>query len=98
MALTKKIMAACIAPLSKINAIQTTVKDDSIYNSTVYYPKSWYHSTIGAGSDTNGDKIIIVKIVCYPVRYSPANNQIEYTTSFDIAVTYDEPVTISTDQ
>ena len=39
MTLAKKIMAACIAPLSKINAIQTTVKDDSIYNSTYVLPK-----------------------------------------------------------
>jgi hypothetical protein len=91
--LSKKIMAACIAPLSKISGITTNTKDDSIYNSTLFYPKSWYRYTIGAGCDTNGDEIIFIKIVCYPVRYSPANNQIEYTTSFDIQVTYEEPLT-----
>ena len=93
MVLSKKIMAACIAPLSKISDITTTIKDDSIYNSTLFYPKSWYRYTIGAGCDTNGDEIVFVKIVCYPVRYSPANNQIEYTTSFDIDLTYEEPLT-----
>jgi hypothetical protein len=91
--LTKKIRAACIAPLSKISAITTNTKNDSVYNSTLFYPKSWYRYTIGAGCDTNGDEIIFIKIVCYPVRYSPANNQIEYTTSFDIQVTYEEPLT-----
>ncbi|MCX6662239.1 MAG: C25 family cysteine peptidase [Euryarchaeota archaeon] len=92
MILTKKIMAACITPLSKINARQTNVRDEAVYNSTVFYPQSWYRSTISAGVDTNGDRILIVKIVCYPVRYSPVNNQIEYTTSFDIGLTYAEPV------
>ena len=93
MILPKKIMAARITPLSKINARQIAVPDDSIYNSTVFYPKNWYHCTIGSGYDTNRDRIITVKVVCYPVRYSPANNQIEYTTSFDLGVTYEEPVT-----
>jgi hypothetical protein len=91
--LSKKIRAACIAPLSKISDITTNTRDDSIYNSTLFYPKSWYRYTIGAGCDTNGDEIIFIKIVCYPVRYSPANNQIEYPTSFDIQVTYEEPLT-----
>ncbi len=95
MTLTKKIMAATIAPLSKIGTVRPTVTDASIYNSTVFYPKSWYHCTIGSGYDTNRNQIIIVKIVCYPIRYSPANNQIEYTTSFDVKLTYEEPATIA---
>jgi hypothetical protein len=93
MTLTKKIKAACVAPLTKIGAIQTTVTDESIYNSSEFYPQSWYHATIGAGRIISGNRAITVKIVCYPVRYSPANNQIEYTNAFDIDVTYDEPRT-----
>jgi hypothetical protein len=42
----KKIMPAQVAPLSKIQDIQTNVTDESIYESTSYYPNSWYHSTI----------------------------------------------------
>lgn len=93
MVLTKKIMAAYIAPLSKISGIKTSVKDGGIYNRTLFYPNSWYRYTIGAGCDSNGNEIISIKIVCYPVRYSPANNQIEYTTSFDIGLTYEAPFT-----
>jgi len=93
MFLTKKIMAACIAPLLKIREIKTSVIDGSIYNSTFYYPNNWFRYTIGAGCDSHGNEVIFIKIVCYPVRYSPANNQIEYTTSFDIGLTYEEPLT-----
>jgi len=92
MILTKKIMAACIAPLSQLTQIHTAIKDDAIYNSTSFYPDRWYHSTIGAGRTTKGDAILFVKIICYPVRYSPATNSIEYTSSFAITLTYDDPV------
>ena len=92
MVLTKKIMPACIAPLSKIRQINTSNKDDSVYTNTSFYPNSWYRYTIGAGSDATGAKTIFVKIVCYPVRYSPANNQIQYTTAFDIGLTYEAPL------
>ncbi len=95
MVLPKKIMAARIAPLSKIRLLNNSVKDDSIYTSTSFYPDTWYRTTIGAGCDADTGKIIRVKIVCYPVRYSPATNQIEYASSFDIGLTYEEPSTAS---
>ncbi|HIG99533.1 MAG TPA: hypothetical protein HA258_03025 [Thermoplasmata archaeon] len=91
LALSKKIMAAHIAPLSKIRLLNTSIKDDSVYNSTSFYPDRWYRTTISAGVDANARKIAIIKIVCYPVRYSPAADQIQYATSFDIDVTYEEP-------
>jgi PBP1b-binding outer membrane lipoprotein LpoB len=75
--LTKKVISARIAPLSKMNQITTSIKDMSVYNSTAFYPSSWYRCDIGAGRDENGSEIIFVKIVCYPVRYSPGNNQID---------------------
>jgi hypothetical protein len=91
--LGKKVISARIAPLSKMNLITTSVKDKSVYNSTAFYPSSWYRCDIGAGRDENGREIIFVKIICYPVRYSPGNNQIEYATSFDVALNYEAPLT-----
>lgn len=93
MVLSKKIMPASIVPLSKMRDIQTSVTEDSVYESTSYYPKSWYRSTVNAGRDLNGNKILSIKIICYPIRYSPANDQIDYATSFDIGLTYDAPIT-----
>jgi hypothetical protein len=90
--LSKKVISARIAPLSKMNQITTSIKDMSVYNNTAFYPSSWYRCDIGAGRDAKGNEIIFVKIVCYPVRYSPGNNQIEYTTSFDVHMTYEAPL------
>ncbi len=93
MTLTKKVMSARIAPLSKMSEIRASVKDKSIYNSSAFYPNKWYSVNLGAGRDNNGKEVIIVKVVCYPIRYSPANNQIDYAARFDVALAYDTPVT-----
>lgn len=93
MTLSKKVMAARIAPLSKMDQIKTSVQDLSVYNSTTFYPDSWFRYNVGAGRDKNDNKIIFVKIVCYLVRYSPANNQVEYAASFDVELTYESPLT-----
>jgi hypothetical protein len=93
--LSKKVMAACIAPLSKIGKIRSSIQDISVYNSTTFYPNTWYRSTSGAGRDSGGNQVIFINIICYPVRYSPANNRIDYATSFDIEVTYDAPMVSS---
>jgi hypothetical protein len=91
--LTKKVISARIASLSKMNQIATPIKDIFVYNSTAFYPNSWYRCDIGAGRDENEHEIIFVKIICYPIRYSPGTNQIEYATSFNIEMTYEAPVT-----
>ncbi|MCX6663803.1 MAG: C25 family cysteine peptidase [Euryarchaeota archaeon] len=93
MTLTKKIMSARIAPLSKMKEIKTSVKDNSVYSSAAFYPNKWYSVNLGAGRDYNGKEVIFVKVICYPVRYSPANNQVDYAARFDVAVTYDAPTT-----
>jgi hypothetical protein len=75
--LTKKVISARIAPLSKMSEIKASIKDKSIYNSSAFYPSSWYSYTLGAGRDYDGKQTIFVKVVCYPVRYSPATNQVD---------------------
>ena len=89
--LTKEILPACITPLSEVGQISDSVKDSSVYNSTLFYPSTWYRYDIGAGRDREGNEVIFIKIICYPVRYSPANNQIQCTSSFDISIIYDAP-------
>jgi len=93
MTLTKKVMSAHIAPLSRMNEIKTSIKDSSVYSSDAFYPNKWYSVNIGAGRDYNGKEVIFVKVVCYPVRYSPANNQVDYAARFEINVKYDAPKT-----
>jgi hypothetical protein len=92
MTLTKKVMSARIAPLSRMNEIKTSIKDNSVYSSDAFYPNKWYSVNIGAGRHYNGKEVIFVKVVCYPVRYSPANNQVDYAARFDVTVTYDTPM------
>lgn len=91
--LSKKILSARLAPLSKIGKTSSPAQDGSVYNSTRFYPSDWYKYDIGAGRDSNGNERMFIKIICYPVRYSPANNQIHYTASFDVSLCYDAPET-----
>ncbi|HUT00267.1 MAG TPA: C25 family cysteine peptidase [Candidatus Thermoplasmatota archaeon] len=90
--LTKKVMSARIAPLSKTNEITTYERNKTVYDSAVFYPNKWYRSDIGAGHDENDNQVIFVKVICYPVRYSPAINQVEYASTFDVVLTYEAPV------
>jgi hypothetical protein len=94
MQLSKEIMPARIAPLSKMSELKkTSVKDESVYGSTEFYPSSWYSYDLGAGRDFDDKQVIFAKVMCYPVRYSPATSTVDYATGFDITVTYDAPVT-----
>lgn len=92
MTLTKKIQSARIAPLSRMDLARTRVTDSTVYNSTAFYPNTWYRYEVGAGRSIQGTDAIFVKVICYPIRYSPATNLIEYATSFDITITYDAPL------
>jgi hypothetical protein len=92
MSLTKEIIPARITTLSNTNVRTAYMKDSSVYESTAFYPGSWYSYDIGAGRNENNQQVTFVKVVCYPVQYSPLNNQAEYTSGFEINVNYDAPV------
>jgi Peptidase family C25/Propeptide_C25 len=91
--LTKKVISTRIAPISKMSEIKANANDKSIYNSSAFYPSNWYSYNLGAGRDNNGKEVIFVKVICYPVRYSPANNQVDYAARLDVTLTYDAPTT-----
>ena len=93
MILEKEIIPARIAPLSEMSEDMAYVKDASVYDSAAFYPDSWYGYDLGAGRNDNGQQVTFVKVVCYPVRYSPLKNIVEYTEGFDISLTYDAPTT-----
>jgi hypothetical protein len=93
MTLKKEVIPARIAPLSKMSERTAYVKDSSVYGSAAFYPSTWYSYDLGAGRNENDQQVTFVKVVCYPVRYSPVNNQVEYAGGFDINVKYDAPVT-----
>ena len=93
MTLTKEVIPARIAPLSKMSENMAYVKDASVYGSAAFYPDSWFSYDLGAGRNSNDQQVTFVKVVCYPVRYSPLNNQVDYAGGFDISVTYDAPTT-----
>ena len=89
MTLTKEVIPARIAPLSMMSERSAYVKDSSVYGSAAFYPSSWYSYDLGAGRNENDQQVTFVKVVCYPVRYSPVNNLVTYAGGFDISVKYD---------
>ena len=91
--LTQEVIPARIVPLSELAAQTAYEKDPVVYGSAAFYPATWFNYDLGAGRNERGQQVTFVKVMCYPVRYSPLNNQIEYAGGFDILVTYDQPVT-----
>jgi len=89
MTLTKEIIPARIAPLSKMSESTEYVKDSSVYGSDAFYPSTWFSYDLGAGRNENDQEVTFVKVVCYPVRYSPVNNQVEYADGFEINMNFD---------
>jgi len=93
MTLTNEIVPARIAPLSKMSERTAYVKDSSVYGSAAFYPSTWFSYDLGAGRNENDQEVTFVKVVCYPVRYSPVNNQVDYAGGFEINVIYNAPKT-----
>jgi hypothetical protein len=89
--LQQKIIPARIAPQSRISQEKSYIMDETIYSSQELYPETWYTTQITSGRNENNIVVTYVKVVTYPVRYSPANNEITYTKGFDIQLSYTTP-------
>lgn len=62
-------------------------KNELTYGRTELYPDQWYTYDVGCG--LNGrEHVIFVKIICNLVRYSPADNRLEYLNGIDVKVSY----------
>jgi len=93
MTLTKQIAPARVAPISKLNKQTPYVKDVSVYGSSELYPNTWYTTDLSAGRNEKNQEVTYVKIVCYPIRYSPVNNEVTYAESFNVSINYNTPST-----
>jgi len=89
--LSREVVPARIVSLSQVSEQTAYVKDPSVYGSAEFYPSTWFSYDLGAGRNENDAQVTFVKVVCYPVRYSPLNNQIDYAAGFDILVSYQKP-------
>jgi len=90
--LTQEVIPAHITPFSSIGDQTASVADASVYGSTALYPAVWFRYEFGAGRNEQDRQVTFVKVVCYPVRYSPVNKEISYAGGFDIQVAYTEPL------
>jgi len=93
MGLSQKIAPARIVPVSELDGQSAYVMDESVYGSDALYPAGWYSSDLGAGRNAQGVEVTFVKVVCYPVRYSPMGNEVTFASSFDVSVSYVLPTT-----
>jgi len=66
-------------------------EDESVYLSSNPFPEKWFNYNIRCGLDDGRDTIFLT-VYCYPVKYCPLDNIIYSVDSFDIKVSYEEPV------
>jgi hypothetical protein len=91
MTLAKQIAPARVAPISKLSNKTPYVKNETIYNSTTLYPDRWYTTELSTGRNDRNQEVTTVKVICYPIRYSPVNNEVTYAGSFNISLNYTPP-------
>ena len=72
-----------------INSVYT--EDKTIYENDALYPNTWYEYTIRCGLNNDGVSTTFVTIEIHPVRYSPQQNMLYYTTDFEIQINYVDP-------
>jgi len=77
---------------SEGNAKQVYIEDKEVYESDLLYPSSWYDYRIRCGLNNDGISTTFVTVELHPVRYSPQQNMLYYTTDFEISIHYDDPL------
>ncbi len=77
-------------PKTGWQAFRAPVKKDEVYESAELYPATTFSYKIGAGVKEN-ERVIFLKVHCYPLRYSPGLNTLYFSEKIDISVLYDEP-------
>jgi Peptidase family C25/Propeptide_C25 len=92
MDLEGQIVPACITSFSKVSDALSYIKDTSVYESSAFYPSVWFTYDLGAGRNDAGQEVTFVKVICYPVQYSPQGYELRYTHGFDITVRYIPPM------
>ena len=72
-----------------INTVYT--EDKEIYKNDALYPSTWYEYRIRCGLNSDGISTTFVTVELHPVRYSPQQNMLYYTTDFEIQINYIDP-------
>lgn len=70
--------------------IETTL-DEAVYTSAELYPNNWFSYDVGVGLDKNMEHKTIFTIHTFPVRYSPAYDEIHYAEKIDVKYSYNPP-------
>ena len=88
-------------PLFKnLNSGQLTVEktfNQITYESHDFYPVDWFSYDKGSGINKNGEHTLFLSIQVPPIKYIPAENTIQYLTSIQVVIEYEEPITTSFD-
>ena len=64
-------------------------KNQEIYGSSEPYPREWCSYNTGAGLNKDNEHVLFLSMHLYPVRYSPLERSIEYTTQIKVNITYE---------
>lgn len=83
--ITKKIAFGSYSP--------ATAEFEEIYTMEELYPNDWVTYHKGGGLNSDGDRKTFLVIRSYPVRYIPADDEINYVKDIYINVAYEEPET-----
>ena len=70
-----------------------TEVNEEIYESTNFFPNSWFSYCVGCGLNGDGERVTHVAIHIFPVRYAPALDKLCVAESAEITITYEEPKT-----
>jgi len=76
----------------KETPIFKNIMDQTIYVSEYLYPDNWFAFYTGGGLDENNEHKTFLTLRIYPVRYSPATDTIYYVDTFELKITYKEPL------
>jgi hypothetical protein len=74
-------------PFTLIND-QSVYIDKEIYSSSDLYPDVSFKYKTGMGLDEN-ERVLYLMITCYPIRYSPLNNEIFFSNKMSFSVEYE---------
>jgi hypothetical protein len=88
--LEDKIMPAPQYYRKDMIAVSNEIKmDETVYNSDVLYPSSWFNYDVGVGLDDNMEHKTFITINAYPLRYNPVTDTVIYVDDIEFELTYD---------
>jgi hypothetical protein len=67
-------------------------EDKEIYENEALYPSNWYEYKIRCGLNSDSVSTTFVTVEIHPVRYSPKQNMLYYTSDFEIQICYVDPL------